>query len=232
MQIIRPRPLFLLLIPYAIALATVAATPVDARATEVCPDTVATTGRYRNQSFGFTVTIPPRLNGHWNSAVCSIASGEDICVCMQDHGRDIPLEGGGQITVFASYNTIVENTLPTGVFRDIESFHGRNPDSEFSVTTLGRYRLEGMQAWHYVAWSAPDGKLIVREAVVAQTPSGGTEILIYIEAPEAQYDAYRPAYQALLRSWRLSPLAGSEPLPKTARREKPDNGSAVRHPRE
>jgi hypothetical protein len=193
-------------LPTLVASIAVALMPMAAAAADICPDTIATTGEYRNYSFGFTVTIPHGLKANWNSPSCSIGRGTDMCICMKDHGRGISLQGGGNISVFATYNTI-DDTLPTAVFDDLEMFKGRNSGSEFAVAELGRYRLKGMRAWRYIARSNQGGEITVREAVVAQTLSSSVEVFIYIEAPESQYESYRPAYLSLLRSWRVSPLA-------------------------
>ena len=54
-----------------------------------CPDDRAWTGKYLNYSYGFTIVIPKKLKGFWNSPACVAQS--DGCLCMQDHGRLIPL---------------------------------------------------------------------------------------------------------------------------------------------
>src|SRR6185369_17562436 len=67
-----------------------------------CPDERAWTGRYRNYVFGFSILIPRSLKGYWNSARCA-PDEKDGCVCMNDHGRVIPLSSDAYIEAFVGY---------------------------------------------------------------------------------------------------------------------------------
>jgi hypothetical protein len=63
-----------------------------------CPDEIATTGYYRNYSYGFSISIPRGLKGYWNSARC--VKNKRDCVCMGDHGRFIPVDRYSYVQVF------------------------------------------------------------------------------------------------------------------------------------
>jgi hypothetical protein len=81
---------------------------------QACPDKVAWTGKYRNYSYHFTITIPAGYKGYWNSAAC--VNGPDGCVCMSDHGPIIPLtpaphEPERHIEISAGYATDDETTV-------------------------------------------------------------------------------------------------------------------------
>jgi hypothetical protein len=75
---------------------------------EECPDTHGWKGKYDNFSFGFSFVIPEGFEGFWNSAACANDKSDGSCVCMNDHGRIIPLsaepyEPERHIEVFAGH---------------------------------------------------------------------------------------------------------------------------------
>ncbi len=123
---------------------------------------------------------------------------------MNDHGREIAIAGGGGIGIYADHDPMLW-TLPTAAFNDLADFKGAQPGVELSITSLGRVKWHSMSAYRYVArrGDADADDAVVREAVIATT-SDGRLFVVDIEAPQAQYAKYRAAFDAMLRSWRLS----------------------------
>jgi hypothetical protein len=179
------------------------ALPGDALAADgPCPDDHAITGTYRNHSYGFTVVIPKGLEGWWNSAVC-VPQPPNGCTCMGDHGRDIPLRGGGQISIDAAPE-LFDETLATAAYKDLRRFELHTNETALLVKTLGPMRLRGMPSYRCIAASTQAGAPVVREVVHVTLPSG-TYVAISIEAPEQQFREHHRAYEALLNSLRPSP---------------------------
>jgi hypothetical protein len=167
-----------------------------------CPDTTLIKRHYHNFTYGFDLLIPKGLTARWNSAACSI-DAKLGCVCMGDHGRDIPLDGGGQIGVFASW-VDPDYTLATALVADIQSFRqlvDASESSVFSVTELQPWKVRNLPAYKYVAKSVHGDEVIVREALLAIRKQSAVQVLIYIQAPEAQYLKYRPAFKPICQSW-------------------------------
>ena len=169
-----------------------------------CSANFATTGVYRNYSFGFTMTIPPGLKATWSSPPCSVDKSNNDCICMNDHGRNMALDGGGTIGIYADHNA-TSWTLPTVAFNDLSDFKGANKGDELIIVSFNRIQWKAMGAYRYVARRENDGEATVRESVVA-TGRDGEMFLLYIEAPQEQYERYRPAFNAMLKSWRSSPV--------------------------
>ena len=175
--------------------------PIPAPAA-ICPDQVPTTGIYRNHSYGFTVTLPAGAKGEWNSARCVADANLKDCVCMSDHGRDISLGPDAYITVYTGF---IDATLASELLRDVEAFRGNVDDLDFSVRELRETKLEENPAYRYVAVKQVGELERYREAVIAETPGGGIEYFVVIEAPEKIYRLKRPLFLSLLRSWRTTP---------------------------
>lgn len=169
-----------------------------------CSANFTATGVYRNYSFGFTMTIPRGLKATWSSPPCSVDKSTNDCICMNDHGRDMALAGGGTIGICAGHNA-TSDALPTIAFNDLNDFKGSTKGDELTIVSLDRIQWKAMGAYRYVARRENDGEATVRESVVA-TGRDGEMFLLYIEAPQAQYDRYRPAFNAMLKSWRPSPV--------------------------
>ncbi len=168
----------------------------------ICPGDVATVGRYRNYSYGFTVVIPKGLEGWWNSPPCS-PDPPDGCLCMGDHGRDLPLKGGGFILINADPQ-VLEESLATAAYKDLQAFEARNDASELVVKVFEPRRFRALPSYRYIATSAKAGAAVVRESVHIMLPSG-SYVFVSIDAPELQYQKYRRAYISLLDSLRPSP---------------------------
>lgn len=123
---------------------------------------------------------------------------------MGDHGRDVPLRGGGSISIYADPQ-VFEASLATAAYRDLHAFEARTDASELVVRLFGQRRLRALPSYRYIATSSEAGSTVVRESAHVTLPSGGY-VVISIEAPEQQYRKHHLAYLALLNSLRPSPL--------------------------
>ena len=170
-----------------------------------CSADFVTTGIYRNVNFGFTIRIPKGLKAKWSSPPCILDPVNDDCLCMNDHGRTIELDGGGTIGIYADHNAMGW-TLPTTAFEEMNDFKRAEAGGELSVVLLDRITWKAMPAYRYVVRSDGAGDAIVRESVVAKTRHGDDAVFLYIQAPQKQYDRYRTAFNSMLRSWRASPI--------------------------
>lgn len=75
-----------------------------------------------------------------------------------------------------------------------------------SVEQLDRITWKAMPAYRYVARGDSAGEAIVRESVIAMTRHGDDTLVLYIQAPQKQYDGYRAEFGSMLRSWRASAI--------------------------
>lgn len=200
MKLTLPLLLAIAVFPGAVASAHGAAAQEDTP----CAADFVTRGLYQNRSFGFKVTIPAGMAAVWSSPPCVLDPATSDCLCMNDHGREVALAGGGSIGIYADHDAMLW-TLTTAVFNDLADFKGAQPGAELSVTSLWRVKWHSMSAYRYVARRGDADEAVVREAVVA-TASDGRLFVVDIEAPQAQYVKYRAAFDAMLRSWRLSPV--------------------------
>lgn len=158
-------------------------------------------GPYTNYSYGFSLVIPDGMVGNWNSAVCAPdAESPGSCICMGDHGREIPLNDGGVISVHAFY---ANGSLQSDLYQDLRQFEGASDGARIEIGKLGTQLFHGLPAYRYIATKRLDQVVVVREAVLTHMRSG-VAVLIYIEGPEPQYLLHRRAYTSILKSWRAS----------------------------
>lgn len=178
--------------------------PTPAPAPVVCPDKLVTTGAYRNFSYGFTVTLPASLHGHWNSAECFYDAALRDCVCLSDHGRDIPLGPEGRIVIFAEYASD-GLSLPTRLYRDLESFRAGADVRALAVTSLESYSLGGLTGYRYTASLEKAATVRLREAVFAESADASISFEVVLDAPASVFKANHEAFVAVLNSWRVTP---------------------------
>jgi hypothetical protein len=103
-----------------------------------CPDEIATTGYYRNYSYGFSIKIPQGLKGFWNSARC--VKDKNGCVCMGDHGRFIPIDKLAFIEVSVdpqNYETSKE-TINGEIDLTLQAHKEKKEDAGHVVRTASR----------------------------------------------------------------------------------------------
>lgn len=121
---------------------------------------------------------------------------------MGDHGRDLPLAGGGLISLFADPSP--EGSLPTAAYRDLQAFESQTDPTELEIRQLQPLRVRSLPGYRYVAASLQAGAPVIREAIWLALPSGSV-VVLSIEAPEGQFRRHHAAYVALLDSLRPSP---------------------------
>jgi hypothetical protein len=172
-----------------------------------CSSPAITSGEYRNLAYGFSVSVPPGVKGFGEGPRC-FENPIFGCGCFPDHGRNVPLGEDAYITVFAYF---ADEGLPDRLLYDIETFQNgaRISPFDFSIEKMEPSRLAGLRAFHYVASRHEEGSIRYREAVVAESGRKGHGLIAYtvaIEGPEETYRAKRSAFEAILRSWRVTQI--------------------------
>ena len=199
---------------WVVVLASLVFTPVASlsqqQTTEPCPDTVDTTGKYVNFSYGFSIVIPPTFNGVWNSASC--VSSKEGCVCMSDHGRIIPLSGeadsGHWVEAYAGFATdLDEPTLSNAVASNLNSVRERSRTGSTSVLVRSSTAIGGVKAQRVVVryMDKKTKRVMVEDFVVAFRGRTGTEIeySIYLRSPIAKYRRDKAIFDQVLKSFAL-----------------------------
>jgi hypothetical protein len=188
--------------PGTIALAQ--SSPGETRAAEeheACPDEHPWTGKYHNYNYGFTITIPDKLKGFWNGFRCVDGAGE--CVCMQDHGRTIPLTDRDRarfIEVYAGYASYLDHpTLAQIVNSELRSLRDHYPKT-LEIKRLSAITLAGVKGERAVV-RYYDAKLKrwQREELVALWT--GNEYLLYLVTPESNYMHDRKLFAGVVGSF-------------------------------
>lgn len=173
-----------------------------------CPDDKAWTGKYRNYSYGFTIVIPTGLKGFWNSASC--VSHPDGCICMQDHGRIIPLtpepsKPERYIEAYADNGAdLDEPTVAEAVKGHLRLIRERSREKRMQVRKRIGITLAGLKGERAVvryydaklqAWMMEDFVELMR---------GGVEYSLYLRTPEKTYEHDRGAFDTVVASFALS----------------------------
>ena len=172
---------------------------------QACPDTRGWTGRYTNYSYRFSINIPKRLQGFWNSARCS--NGPDGCVCMSDHGRIIPLtkepfEPERHIEVFAAYAVdLDEPTLAGEVAKHLDYIRQRSQGGNAEIRRRFKMPLAGVDAERVVVryydeesktWRVEDFVEALREDV---------DYSLCLRTREDSYPQDRPVFDSIVQSF-------------------------------
>ena len=176
-----------------------------------CPDTVPSTGKYENYSYGFTVVIPKNVSGFWNSARC--VSAADGCTCMSDHGRIIPLsaephEPEHHIEVYAGYAVDLDDpTVQQEVDKHLDWIRERSRENSVTVLSQSNLRLGGLMARRAVvryfdkkmnAWMIED--------VVEALRRRDIEYSVYLRTREDAYKQDVHVFESVVNSFRLGKL--------------------------
>jgi len=175
---------------------------------EPCPDEIPSRGKYVNLSYGFSIIIPPGLEGLWNSASCS-KQGEE-CTCMSDHGRVIPLSAkpylpDRHVEAYADYGADLENgTVSEAVTSNLQSIQERSQPGTMSVRHKRAIRLAGLDAQRVIvrysdkrlhAWMIED----FIEAI-----GNGVRYMLYLRTPEATYTQDRSIFDRVIATFKLA----------------------------
>jgi hypothetical protein len=176
-----------------------------------CPDTVPSTGKYVNGSYGFSVVIPGNAKGFWNSAKC--VSAADGCTCMSDHGRIIPLgtepyEPERHIEVHAAHAADLDDrTAQRAIDRNLDSIRERSRQDSVTVLRQSNLLLSGLKARRAVVRYF-DTKLNrwTIEDMVEALRGGEIEYSVYLRTPDAAYGQDVRVFESLVNSFRLEKL--------------------------
>jgi hypothetical protein len=167
-----------------------------------CPDDKAYTGRYRNVAYGFSIVIPAELKGYWNSARC--VPDESVgCVCMQDHGRSIPLSNDAFMEAYVGYQNDPDGTV---VAEEREVIFFLKHDEKRQPVRVVRsrwFRLGSLHARRFKAQYLEDNKPMVTDHIVAL--HDGIEYELILVTTQERYRADRRQFETIIASWRLTP---------------------------
>jgi len=194
------RTAFLIILIFSCA---VCAEPQRKRASHsVCPDERAWTGRYRNYVFGFSIVIPRGLKGYWNSPRC--APDEKYgCVCMNDHGRFIPLSSDANIEVFVGYQMESDWSLRQYEQHAISFVTDDKQNQDVNIVRSQWFQLGSLRTRRFEARYLKNNKPMVMDHIVA-LHNGVEYELILVTSPD-RYGADRRQFEKLIASWRLTP---------------------------
>jgi hypothetical protein len=172
---------------------------------EECPDTHGWTGRYKNISYGFNITIPESYEGFWNSARC--VSGADGCTCMSDHGRIIPLshepyENERHIEVYASHGAeLDEPTVAQAVTQNIRRISERARSNSLNIRKRSGITLAGVRGERVVvryydkrvkAWLVEDFIELLKD---------GDKYSLYLRTSRKNFEHDRRIFEAVVASF-------------------------------
>ena len=167
-----------------------------------CPDDHAWTGRYRNYVFGFSMVIPSGLKGYWNSARC--APDEKYgCVCMNDHGRFIPLSNDAHIEAFVGYQMEPDWSVRDHERQAISFLTDDKKTERVNVVRSRWFRLGSLRARRFEARYLENQRPMFTDHIVA-LHKGVEYELILVTSPD-RYGADLRQFEKLIATWRLTP---------------------------
>jgi hypothetical protein len=173
-----------------------------------CPDDKAWTGSYRNYSYGFTIVIPEGLKAFWNSARC--VSHPDGCICMQDHGRIIPLtpephEPERHIEAYADNGADLDKpTIKEAVKSHLRAIRERSSEKSMQIRKRSGITLAGLKGERVVvqyydarmqAWMIEDFVTLLHD---------GVNYSLYLRTRQSAYENDRRTFDTLVASFTLS----------------------------
>jgi hypothetical protein len=166
-----------------------------------CPDERTYTGKYRNLVFGFSIIIPAGLKGYWNSARC--APDENYgCVCLNDHGRFIPLSVQSSIEAFVGWQMETEWTLRDYEKDEIANLKQKQGVKQVRVLSSRSIRLGSVKARRFIVRFNEDNKDLVAERIVALYD--GVEYELILHTVPHRYRKDRREFDKLVGSWKLT----------------------------
>jgi hypothetical protein len=172
---------------------------------QACPDTIGWTGGYTNYSYRFSIEIPKRLQGFWNSSRCS--DGPDGCICMSDHGRIIPLtkepfEPERHIEVYAAYAVdLDERTLAGEVTKHLDSIRERSHGGNVEVRRRVKIRLGGIDAERVVVRYYDDESKTWRVEDFVQALREDVDYSLYLRTREESYPQDQGVFDSVVQSF-------------------------------
>lgn len=172
-----------------------------------CPDETATTGYYRNYSYGFSISIPRGLRGFWNSARC--VKDKRDCVCMGDHGRFIPVDRNSYLQVFVGTQNseTIRESIDEEVGFILRTHEEKKERAE--VVTRVSSRLGGVSATRLKLRyrDAKTGEFMLEDSIISPPPvdrnHGGFLYSVTLSTPEKQYAKRKALFYSIIMSWRF-----------------------------
>jgi hypothetical protein len=166
-----------------------------------CPNERGWTGKYRNYVFGFSLVIPRGLTGYWNSGPCTTDERYG-CVCLNDHGRVIPLSDGAHIEAFVSYQMESEWSVRDHERQEIFYLKTDKGNRQINIVRSEWVRLSSLRARRFEARYLHDGKPAVTDHIVA-LHDGVEYELVLVTSPD-RYEVDRQQFEKVISSWRLT----------------------------
>ncbi len=171
-----------------------------------CPDDSPTIGWYRNYSYGFSMTIPRRLKGYWNSVPC--IKETDGCVCMGDHGRFIPItkEAYLDIEVGPMTSETRKETINDEVRFALEHYKEKGEAVETvrqTTTRLDSFRATRLKLRFT---DAKTKARMIEERIICMPidkEHGGWVYSIYLVTPTSSYRKHKLLHARVSQSWRF-----------------------------
>jgi hypothetical protein len=169
-----------------------------------CPPTK--TGLYRNEEYGYSVTIPAGLKGAWNSP-CQM-DPKDGCICIGAHGLTVPLEAGASLDFFAGYTALEHPSLPDILRFTLKDVGPQGPDNvTVRMSQLEKTLLAGRPAYRFVASYEKEGDDYTEERIVSADTEVNVDYAISLSAPSKRFAILGQHFTQLVRSWRWTPVA-------------------------
>jgi len=171
----------------------------------LCPDEIATTGYYRNYSYGFSISIPHGLKGFWNSARC--VKDKQDCVCMGDHGRFMPIDRFSYLQVFVEVQN--EETLKESIDEEVAFILRTHKEKKepAKVVTRAPSRLGGASATRLILkyQDAKTGEIMSEDIIIGgrfDRVHSGWLYSITLVTPDKLYAKRKALFYSIIRSWR------------------------------
>lgn len=182
---------------------TLSAEPKGKRASNPpCPDQRAWTGRYRNYVFGFSLVIPRGLKGYWNSARCA-PDKKYGCICLNDHGRFIPLSSDAYISAFVGYQMEPDWSLHEHEQQAVSFLTDDKQNQHVTVVRSRWFRLGSLRTRRFEARYLKENKPMITDHIVALYKGVEYE-LVLVTSPD-RYAADRRQFERIIATWRLTP---------------------------
>ena len=171
-----------------------------------CPDEIATTGYYRNYSYGFSILIPRGLKGFWNSARC--VKDKQDCVCMGDHGRFFPVDGYSYLQIFVTAQNF--ETMKETVDYEVESRlrNHKQKNQRAEVVTRAPALLDGVRATRLTLrhQDVKTGGIMLDDNIICPSVDRdhvGWVYSITLATPEKLYSKRKALFYSIAKSWRF-----------------------------
>jgi hypothetical protein len=192
---------FVLLFFVSLLMVSPATAQLKTDSKEPCPDRKTYTGKYRNELYGFSISIPAHLKGYWNSAAC--APDGDDCYCFTDHGRVIRLGRDASIDAFVGW--YMESTWSAVEYQRSEISYiaqEKNVD-HVKLISSGWLRLHKLKARRFTVEFTRNNERFITDQIFALHKDVLYELVLRTSAD--RYEMDRIPFQKVIRSWRLTP---------------------------